>query len=187
MRKIYLIDRKYQVKLMLQIVVMVIVATSVSALATYFLTNREISSAFYLAHRDTWDLKDLLLPVITGTSLVTFFIVSIISAFITLRETHRIVGPMGRLKIAMQDLSEGRISWIGSLRKNDVMKGLDVSINNLADNLGRLDESMRSAVDDLKEQVTQVRDDEPLSRDQVAQIRRKIGELENALTFFKRD
>ncbi len=34
MRKIYLIDRKYQVKLMLQIVVMVIVATSVSALAT---------------------------------------------------------------------------------------------------------------------------------------------------------
>jgi len=87
----------------------------------------------------------------------------------------------------MQDLSEGRISWIGSLRKDDVMKGLDVSINNLADNLGRLDESMRSAVDDLKEQVTQVRDDEPLSRDQVAQIRRKIGELENALTFFKRD
>jgi len=62
MCKIYLIDRKYQVKLMLQIVVMVIVATSVSALATYFLTNREISSAFYLAHRDTWDLKDLLLP-----------------------------------------------------------------------------------------------------------------------------
>ena len=76
-RKRYLVDRNYQMRLILQIVILVVVATSVSAVATFILANKEVSTAFYLAHRDTWDLKELLLPVITGTSLVTFLLDSL--------------------------------------------------------------------------------------------------------------
>ena len=45
MRKRYLVDKKYQVRLITQIVVLVIIATSVSAVATFILANKEVSSA----------------------------------------------------------------------------------------------------------------------------------------------
>jgi len=187
MRKKYLVDRKYQMRLILQIVILVIVATSVSAVATFFLANREVSTAFYLAHRDTWDLKELLLPVITGTSLVTFLFVSVISAFIALRESHRIVGPVARLTGAMNDLAKGRISFVGMLRKDDVLKGLDDDINTLSENLARLDGRLREALDGLKMELAGLRESETLSSEKINRIRNCANDFEEALGFFRRN
>ena len=111
MRRKYLVDRKSQLRLVLLIIILVIGATSVSATVTLILVNREIGSTFYLAHRDTWDLKELLLPVVIGTSMIAFLLVSVISIVIALRESHRIVGPTKRLTRVIKDLSEGRISF----------------------------------------------------------------------------
>jgi methyl-accepting chemotaxis protein len=187
MRKRYLVDRNYQIRLILQIVILVVVATSVSAVATFMLANREVSTAFYLAHRDTWDLKELLLPVITGTSLVTFILVSAISAVIALRESHRIVGPVERLTGALNDLAQGRISFVGALRKDDVLKGLDEDINTLSENLARLDGRLREALDGLKKEIAGLRESEVLSGDQISRIRKCANDFDEALEFFRRN
>lgn len=187
MRKRYLVDRNYQLRLILQIVILVVVATSVSAVATFILANREISAAFYLAHRDTWDLKELLLPVITGTSLVTFLLVSAISAIIALRESHRIVGPVDRLTGALGDLAQGRISFVGTLRKNDVLKGLDDDINTLSENLARLDGRLTEALDGLKKEIVGLRESEVISGEQINGIRKCANDFEEALEFFRRN
>jgi len=187
MRRKYLVDRNFQLRMILQIVVLVVAATTVSAVATFFLTDREISGAFYLAHRDTWDLRDLLLPVITGTTLVTFVLVSAISAFITLRESHRIVGPVGRLAGALRELAQGRICHVGGLRKDDVLKGLDEDINILSKNLARLDDRLREAVDSLKKEVAELRESENLTIEQINRIRECANELEEALDIFPRN
>lgn len=187
MRKKYLVDRKYQYRLILQIVILVVVATSVSAVATFILANREVSAAFFLAHRDTWDLKELLLPVITGTSLVTFILVSAISALIALRESHRIVGPVGRLTGALNDLAQGRISFVGMLRKDDILKGLDDDINTLSENLARLDGRLREALDALKIEIAGLRESENITTGQLDRIRKCANDFEEALGFFRRN
>lgn len=188
MRKRYLVDRSYQLRLIFQILTLVVVATGVSAAATFILANREVSTAFYLAHRDTWDLKELLLPVITGTSLVTFLLVSAISTFIVLRESHRMVGPIGRLAGVLGDLAQGRISYLkGGFRKDDVLKGLDEDINTLSGNLAGLDDRLRGALDGLKKEVAGFRESEGLTGEQVAGIRTCVKAFEEALEFFKRD
>ena len=186
-RKRYLVDRNYQMRLILQIVILVVVATSVSAVATFILANKEVSTAFYLAHRDTWDLKELLLPVITGTSLVTFLLVSGISALIALRESHRIVGPVGRLTSALSDLAQGRISFVGALRKDDVLKGLDDDINTLSENLARMDGRLREALDGLKKEIAGLRESEVLSGEQISRIRKCANDFDEALGFFRRN
>lgn len=186
-RRKYLIDRSYQLRLIIQIVILVVVATSVSAVATFFLANREVSAAFYLAHRDTWDLKELLLPVITGTSLVTFILVSAISAVVALRESHRIVGPVGRITGALKDLATGRISFVGMLRKDDVLKGLDDDINTLSENLARLDGRLREALDELKKEIARLSESEPTSKQQISRIRKCANDFEEALGFFRRN
>jgi methyl-accepting chemotaxis protein len=174
-------------RLILQIVILVVVATSVSAVATFILVNREVSAAFYLAHRDTWDLKELLLPVITGTSMVTFLLVSSISALIVLRESHRIVGPVDRLRGALSDLAQGRISFVGALRKDDVLKGLDDDINTLSENLARMDGRLREALDGLKKEIAGLRESEVLSGEQISRIRKCANDFDEALGFFRRN
>jgi methyl-accepting chemotaxis protein len=186
MRKRYLVDRKYQVRLIVQIMILVIVATSVSAVATFVLANREVSTAFYLAHRDTWDLKELLLPVITGTSLVTFLLVSGISAIIALRESHRIVGPVERLTGALADLADGRISYVGTVRKGDLLKGLDDDINTLSENLARMDGRLQEVLGGLKRELEQFDQAGELTEDGAKRIREITHEMEDALGFFNR-
>lgn len=187
MRKKYLVDRNYQLRLILQIVVLVVVATSVSAVATFMLANREIRPAFYLAHRDTWDLKELMLPVIVGTSFVTFILVSAISAFVALRESHRIVGPVSRLAGALSDLAQGRSSFVGNLRQDDVLKGLDEDITTLSENLARFDGSLREALNELNQEIVALQDSETVSTDQVDRIRKCANDFERAMGFFKRN
>ena len=187
MRRRYLVDRKYQVRLVFQIVILIVVATSMSAVATFILADREVSTAFYLAHRDTWDLKELLLPVITGTSLVTFLLVSAISAIIALRESHRIVGPVDRLTGALHDLAQGRISFVGPLRKDDVLKGMDDDLNTLFENLAKLDGSLREALEGLKKEIAGLRESEMLSEAQISRIRKCANDFEEALGFFRRN
>jgi len=186
-RKKYLVNRSYQMRLIFQIVVLVVVATSVSSAATFILVNREVSTVFYLAHRDTWDLRELLLPVIIGTSLITFVLVSAVSAFITLRESHRIVGPVGRLAGALSDLAQGRISFVGMLRKNDVLKGLENDINTLSENLARLEGHLREALDELEKEVSGIRESEVLSLEQISGIRKCANDFEEALGFFRKN
>ncbi len=186
MRKKYLVDRKRQVRLMVQIVILVVVATSASAVATFILANREVHTAFYLAHRDTWDLKELLLPVITGTSLVTFIFVSAISAFIALRESHRIVGPMERLTGALADLAEGRISYVGTVRKGDLLKGMDDNINTLSENLARMDGRLQEVLAGLRSELERIDQAGELDDDGKKRIKDLANELEDALGFFNR-
>lgn len=186
MRKRYLVDRKYQVRLMMQIIILVVAATSVSAVATFFLANREVSAAFYLAHRDTWDLKELLLPVITGTSLVTFVLVSAISAVIALKESHRIVGPIDRLTGVLSDLAQGRVSSLEPMRKGDLLKGLEDDINTLSGNLARMDGRLTEVLAGLKRELEQVDQSGELDEDGTKRIREIANELEDALGFFNR-
>ena len=186
-RKRYLVNRFYQLRLILQMVILIVVATSVSAVVTFMLANREISTVFYLAHRDTWDLKELLLPVITGTSLVTFILVSAISTFIALRESHRIVGPVNRLTNALNDLARGRISFVGVLRKDDVLKGLDEDINTLSENLAQLDSRLKEALDELNKEITQLKDSDTVTTAQIDRIRKCANDFEETLGFFKRN
>jgi methyl-accepting chemotaxis protein len=186
MRKRYLVDRKYQVRLMVQIIILVIVATSVSAVATFILANREVSTAFYLAHRDTWDLKELLLPVITGTSLVTFILVSGISAIIALRESHRVVGPIERLTGVLSDLAQGRVSSLEPMRKGDLLKGLEEDINTLSGNLARMDGRLTDVLAGLKRELEQIDQAGELDENGTMRIREIANELEDALGFFSR-
>ncbi len=186
MRRKYLVDRKYQLRLMVQIMILVVVATSVSAVATFILANREVSTAFYLAHRDTWDLKELLLPVITGTSLVTFLLVSAISSFIALRESHRIVGPVQRLTGALADRAEGRISYVGTMRKSDLLKGLDDDINTLSENLARMNGRLQEVLAGLRSELDNIDQAGELDNDGIKRIKDLANELEDALGFFNR-
>ena len=65
-RKRYLVDRKYQLRLILQIVILVVVATSVSAVATFILANKSKKNLLDLAN--AWPELDYAISPDSGHS-----------------------------------------------------------------------------------------------------------------------
>ena len=84
-------------------------------------------------------------------------------------------------------LAKGRISFVGMLRKDDVLKGLDDDINTLSENLARLDGRLREALDGLKKELVGLRESETLSSEQINRIRKCANDFEEALGFFRRN
>jgi hypothetical protein len=111
----------------------------------------------------------------------------VISAFVALRESHRIVGPVRRLEGALSDLSQGQVSFVGMLRKDDVLKGLDEYITTLSENLAQFDGSLREALDGLNREIVALEDSESVPTDQINRIRKCVDDFEKAMEFFKRN
>jgi methyl-accepting chemotaxis protein len=105
---------------------------------------------------------------------------------IALRESHRIVGPVERLTGALADLADGRISYVGAVRKGDLLKGLDDDINTLSENLARMDGRLQEVLGGLKRELEQFDQAGELTEDGAKRIREITHEMEDALGFFNR-
>jgi hypothetical protein len=69
------------------------------------------------------------MPVIAISGLMTLGGMAFLGAFITLRETHRVIGPTEKLESKFMEMSVGNFTLMQSFRKDDVLKGLDDFIN----------------------------------------------------------
>ena len=70
-RRTLLVNRPYQIRVLLKILIVVIIATLSSTAAVYFLTGREIERSFYVIHRGISDMRALLLPVLVISAAAT--------------------------------------------------------------------------------------------------------------------
>ena len=135
-RRKFLVSRPYQVRFIAEILMVVIVATSLSAGGAYLLTKGEVETGFYSGHRKLVNLQQALPKVLAVSSLVTLVAMSLLGGYITLRETHRVVGPVNRMERKFREMANGDFRYMESFRKTDVLKGLDDSINIHLNNLG---------------------------------------------------
>ena len=128
-RKNYFIDRNLQTRYIILMVVVLIVHTLIvlaAVFSPYIMmlsfdfpndTRAEAAKAFLLVHTNAW-------PVIGG------FI--IIVGVLTLFVTHRIAGPIFRLKKGIRDIADGRLNEKIILRKKDEFHDVAEELNALA-------------------------------------------------------
>ena len=134
-RKQFLVNNQYQFRFMAEILLVVILATSLSAAATYVLIGGEMASGFHSSERILENIRQSLPKILLLSSLVTFIAMALMGSFITLRETHRVIGPVGKMDRKFREMTEGNFSYMIPLRNADVLKGLDESINIHLNNL----------------------------------------------------
>ena len=152
-RKTLLVNRPYQLKVVLKMLAVVILATLSSTLAVYFLTAREVERSFFMIHRGITDMQALLMPMLIISGLATFLALSVLATYTILRETHRVIGPAERMERKFQEMSGGNFKLMESFRKDDVLKGLDdyinLHLNNMADYFTCLDQALAEVKKDF--------------------------------------
>ncbi|PKN50880.1 MAG: hypothetical protein CVU55_14865 [Deltaproteobacteria bacterium HGW-Deltaproteobacteria-13] len=156
-RKNYFIDKRFQAKYMLLIMLLLFIYTFIFIViifAPYMLTlyfnypladKAEAARTIILLHGKVWP----------GIGLV-ILIFGALSIFIT----HKIAGPLYRVKKSLSEVTKGNLNVVVKLRKFDDLKDLADHVNLL--------------IEELRTFVTTLRNDYDLLSDYILELERKI-------------
>jgi methyl-accepting chemotaxis protein len=180
-RRQYFIDKNLQTRYIILMVVVLIVHTFIvlaAVFSPYILmlsfdypldTRAEAAKAFLLVHGNAW-------PVIGG------FIIFV--GILTLFVTHRIAGPIFRIKRGIRDLADGRLNETIHLRKKDEFHDVAEELNTLAarfrESFSLLKEKnslLAGSIDELEREIRDKKLDETVGR----HIIRNIQESREAI------
>lgn len=184
-RRSFLVSRPYQIRFIAEILMVVVVATCLSAGGAYLLTKGEVESGFYSGHRKLVNLQQALPKVLAVSSLVTLAAMALLGGYITLRETHRVVGPVNRMESKFREMAEGDFSYMESFRKKDVLKGLDDSINIHLNNLGDFFITFEGAMREITPRLAALERGEGDFKENVEVIRTHLAEIDHYAEAFR--
>ena len=130
-RRQYLVDRDYQLRFVTRIFMAVLGIAVMSSL---------IASAVVWTNMHRPELEpNALLNACLLTVAITLLIELILSipiiSFLGIRQSHRIVGPMNRLKSTLEAIGRGDFSQRITFRQSDALEDLATSINQMAQSL----------------------------------------------------
>ncbi len=130
-RKQYLVDRKYQLRFVTRVfMVVLIVAVASSLVSTGLLWTN-----LYRPSLDSQAPLIAALMAITITLLVELLLAIPIVFLLGVQQSHRIVGPINRIKRLLEAIGAGDFSKQITLRQGDALEDLAKSINQMAASL----------------------------------------------------
>jgi len=163
-RKVYLIEKKFQFKLMLRILFIVLLVVG-------FTTANILVTGYYFFNKHYPEKIDEYFKVFKTYALNKFklnlFILIIINILVilglSLLISHQIAGPVYRIKKELKEIGEGDLTKKLKLRKNDDLQDLVEVINDMVRTLQKRLDLLASNVDKL-EQEMQNKNHEELSK-----------------------
>lgn len=185
----FLIDRQFQIKYMLVTVLLLLAYTFIFVVLLflpYLLTlsfdypldeQAEAARAFLILHNRVW-------PAI-GTVIV---VLGALSIFVT----HRIAGPVYRIKQALAEIAGGHLDTTVRLRKWDDLQEMARHVNLLAEELHTVVTAMKdeyarlsSHIDELEGQIRAQTLSEASGRELIRRVQESRGKIAETLDRFK--
>jgi methyl-accepting chemotaxis protein len=141
-RRVYFIRDSSQPHLIMGIQVIYLLLVFFSSIVFYIVVNYNLAGdlARPLNGHDT---LDLLLPTLIFLNAIGLIAASVISIFFT----HRIIGPVYRLRQIMRDVGDGNLSQFAQFRKDDELQELAVGFDEMIVGLNRRVYNLRSRAD----------------------------------------
>ena len=150
-RRQYLVDKNFQVKFIFNFCVIVIISSLAIGALVFFLSRNSTTVAIENTKVTVKSTADFILPMlslIVGVSAVFF---SLVLGVLALVVSHRIVGPLYRLRRDIDMLKEGDFTKQFQVRNKDQLK-------DLAKSLGSMSLALREKHSELKKKSDSLRD-----------------------------
>ena len=181
----FLVNRPYQFRFMAEILIVVILAICLSATGTYVLMKGELESKFTTSDITLLKVQQAFPRILALSSFVTFFAMALLGVFITLHETHRVIGPVGKMERKFKEMTDGDFSYMLSFRRNDLLKGLDDSINIHLNNLSDFFSSFDRVLYEIVPLLTAIENSEGDAGENLLKIRTLLAELDHYADAFR--
>lgn len=176
------IKRSFHVKLTAMVSAVVCLVAFLSVLLFYLAINQSLGENYAEKIRTLSIYK---LEIIRQSMLIFagFSILALAGIiFFAILYTHRIAGPLFRIRTLAGELAAGNFALVARFRKRDAIHPLAESLNRFAEEQGKRHAAIRSCIDEMRESAGELKDSISSSDpDKAAAARIKVMEKTNEL------
>ncbi len=151
-RRNYYIDKSFQTKFILKFCSLLAFGSLLIVALIYWLAQHSTTVGIAHGRVAVHTTAEYLLPLLLQTIFVEFVIVSLAAIVMTLLYTHKIVGPLHRLKVMLGQLGDGDLSSSMKLREDDQLQQVAAAYNEAVEKInGKIKKAKNaSSLDEVK-------------------------------------
>jgi methyl-accepting chemotaxis protein len=143
-RRNYFIDKSFQSRFIIKFCLLVMVASALTGASLYYFSQHTTTVAFEHLKVVVKSTADFIMPIMVGTLIIVTLLVAAATIIVTLFTSHRIAGPLYRLKIELDKMKNGDFSCPVRIRTKD-------QLQHLASNFEEMRLNLKGSVKALKE------------------------------------
>jgi len=177
-RRNYFIDKSFQTKFIIKFCMIVMVSSLLIGVFLFFLSRNLTTVAIENARVIVKSTSDFMLPIIIETILVVTFFAALAGIVLTLLTSHKIVGPLYRLKREIDIFKTGNLKANFTTRRSDQLQNLTISLFEMGEVFTNRHAELKGKLAGVKKSL------EDPQGDRQATLK-KLDELEQALSYFK--
>lgn len=182
-RRRYFVDRMFQTKFIAKFCLAVIITSLLAGGLIFFLSRNSTTVAIENTRVVVKRTADFIFPVIVETVLVVSFFAGLVVLLMTLFISHKIVGPLVRLKRETDFLKDGDLRRNFSVRTKDQLRDLSKSLNLTCDALREKHKELQEKYNALRNFLQ--KDMLHGSTETKEELARILRELNSVLNYFK--
>jgi len=182
-RKTYLVKRAFQLRYVFIVLSFILLTAVISGITTYLALFPFLSEK--LANVYPQGRLIVLLRDANAKALLSTLIILPFAVWLSIMLSHRIAGPWYRLEMSLKKLADGDLSHDISLRKNDELQSLALSLNIVMQNLREVaNDNMKyaSGIDESIRAIEQELNKEPAD---IMKIRLMINKIQDIINDLK--
>jgi len=185
-RRTYLIDKSYQTKFIVKFCSLIVVASILSGILIYNFNRQTTTVAFENLRVVVKSTADFILPITLQILLVVTVVVGLATIFIALVVSHRIVGPLYRIKEELAKIKSGDLSSVIQVRKGDQLQKLAAELDEVRLVLKDSLKSLKKDWSAVKAYLQKVEEDIK-SEGEKKRIARDVESIDSELSRFRID
>jgi len=132
-RKIKLINRDFQVGLMLKFILANAAILTIFGAVLFLFLRGEVESNLHSAHASYKTVAAMLFPIVLTLGLLVLAILSVAIIFFILNASHRIAGPMYRFNQALGEMGGRNLKAMTRIREDDQLGEISSSLERVRD------------------------------------------------------
>lgn len=143
-RRNYFIDKGFQFKFIIKFCTLIIITSLLTGSLIYYFNIKTTTVAFENLKVVTKSTANFILPIMLQILVIVTVLVGISTIVVTLFTSHKIAGPLYRLRIELEKIKDGDFSSSIQVRTDDQLKKVIGEFDGMRINLG-------SSIKNLKE------------------------------------
>jgi len=175
-RRQYFIDKGFQIKFILKFCLIVILASFLITILIFLFSKDSTTTTIENTKVIVKRTSDFILPLLVGVVLIVSVFSSLIVIIVTLFTSHKIAGPLYRLRKEIEAFSQGDFNRDFKIRSSDQLKELSQSLQNMRNLLVERDLRIKNKINILRTKLDR------LTSDSKEEILKDLGDLEKEVS-----
>ena len=164
------INKTIQARFIVGVFLLILLSGLCSALLIFWITGGDLQAQSQTAHANIANAWDRLWLSILIGNVVSMVIAGTIAMFVVLYATHKIVGPLYRFEKICEQVGEGNLDTLISLRDKDQLQALGSAFANMVNKLRAKRSEQQELVATINAQVEQLKHEQSMTEQQLGML-----------------